>query len=146
MSASPHSPHDLNWLITNFAERVDDVTHAEIVSADGLALAFSSGLPQERADHLAAVTSGLTSLTAGAARAFRGGLVVQTVVEMEGGVLVVMKIGSGASLAVLAATKCDLGLIAYEMALLVERVGRMLTPAIRPSDPVSHVAVLENQA
>lgn len=146
MSASPYSPHDLNWVITNFAERVDDVAHAEIVSSDGLALAFSSGLPQERADHLAAVTSGLTSLTAGAARAFRGGLVVQTMVEMEGGVLVVMKIDSGASLAVLAATKCDLGLIAYEMTLLVERVGRMLTPTIRQAGRAGHVAVLENQA
>ncbi len=139
MSASPHSAQDLNWLVTDFVERVPDVAHAVVVSSDGLPLAFNSGFPQGRADQLAAVTSGLASLTQGAARAFQGGIVVQTVVEMEAGVLVVMTIGSGASLAVLAVSKCDLGLVAYEMTLLVERAGRMLTPAIRQ---VNHVAVL----
>ena len=32
---------------------------------------------------------------------------------------------------VLAASTCDLGLVAYEMTLLVERAGRVLTPAAR---------------
>ena len=54
---------DLNWLITDFADRVPSVAHAIVVSADGLPLAFSDGFPQDRADQLAAVTSGLTSLT-----------------------------------------------------------------------------------
>jgi len=35
------------------------------------------------------------------------------------------------SLAVLAATSCDVGLVGYEMALLVERTGDVLTPAVR---------------
>lgn len=138
VSAS-HSVQDLNWLVTDFVQRVPDAAHAVVVSSDGLPLAFSDGFPQDRADHLAAVTSGLSSLTQGAARSFQGGIVVQTVVEMEGGVLVIMTIGNGASIAVLAASKCDLGLIAYEMTLLVERAGRMLTPAIRQ---VNHAAVL----
>jgi hypothetical protein len=59
---------DLSWLITNFVERVPDVAHAVVVSSDGLPLAFSAGFPQERADQLAAVTSGLTSLTQGLRR------------------------------------------------------------------------------
>lgn len=139
MSASAHSAQDLNWLVTDFVERVSDVAHAVVVSSDGLLLACNSGFPKERADQLAAVVSGLTSLTQGAARVFEAGIVVQTVVEMEAGVLVVMTISTGASLAVLAATGCDLGLVAYEMTLLVERAGRMLTP---PSRRVNHVAVL----
>ena len=134
------SGSDLNWVITNFVERVPDVAHAVVVSSDGLPLAFSAGFAQERADQLAAVTSGLTSLTQGASRVFSGGSVVQTVVEMEVGVLVVMAVSNGASLAVLAASACDLGLVAYEMSLLVERVGRMLTPARR----VNHAAVPGN--
>lgn len=141
MSASAHSAHDLSWLVTDFVERVPEVAHAVVVSSDGLPLAFNIGFPQDRADQLAAVTSGLTSLTHGAARAFEGGIVVQTVVEMEAGVFVVMTISNGASLAVLAAPSCDLGLIAYEMTLLVERAGRMLTPASRRAN---HVAVLGN--
>ena len=131
MSPLTSSAQDLNWLITNFVERVPDVAHAIVVSADGLPLAFSAGFPEDRADQLAAVTSGLTSLTQGAARVFEAGSVIQTVVEMDGGLLLVMAISNGSSLAVLAASDCDMGLVAYEMTLLVERVGRALTPGPR---------------
>jgi uncharacterized protein len=141
MSPAERPATDLNWLVTNFAERVPGVAHAVVVSADGLPLAVSDGFPQERADQLAAVTSGLTSLTQGAARLFEAGLVVQTVVEMHAGLLVVMAISNGSSLAVLAGSACDLGLVAYEMTLLVERAGRVLTPAART---VNHAAVAGN--
>jgi uncharacterized protein len=122
---------DLNWLITDFAGRVPSVAHAIVVSADGLPLAYSDGFPQDRADQLAAVTSGLTSLTQGAARVFEGGPVTQTIVEMRRGVLLVMAVSDGSSLAVLASDDCDMGLVAYEMALLVDRVGHALTPEPR---------------
>jgi hypothetical protein len=122
---------DLSWLLTNFVERVPGIAHAVVVSSDGLPLAYSQGFPQDRVDQLAAVTSGLTSLTQGAARVFEGGSVTQTVVEMQRGLLVVMSVSDGSSLAVLAASHCDMGLVAYEMTLLVERVGRALTPEIR---------------
>ena len=122
---------DLDWIITDFAERVPSVAHAIVVSADGLPLAFSEGFPKDRADQLAAVTSGLSSLTQGAARVFEGGPVTQTIVEMRRGVLLVMAISDGSSLALLASADCDLGLVAYEMALLVDRVGRALTPEPR---------------
>ena len=130
MSTQGRPVQDLSWLVTNLAERVPDVAHAIVVSSDGLPLAISAGFPQEHADQLAAITSGLASLTEGASRVFEGGAVAQTVVEMHRGVLVVMAISNGASLAVLA-TSTDLGLVAYEMTLLVERVGRVLTPAVR---------------
>jgi uncharacterized protein len=130
VSTSERPVRDLSWLVTNLVERVPDVAHAVVVSSDGLPLAVSAGFPQARADQLAAVTSGLTSLTEGASRILKGGAVVQTVAEMQRGVLVVMAISNGASLAVLA-TSADLGLVAYEMTLLVERVGRVLTPAAR---------------
>ena len=131
MSPLTSSAQDLNWLITSFVERVAAVAHAIVVSADGLPLAFSDGFPVDRADQLAAVASGLTSLTQGAARVFEAGSVIQTVVEMQGGLLLVMAISNGSSLAVLAASDCDMGLVAYEMTLLVERVGRALTPGPR---------------
>lgn len=143
---SGQQPQDLSWMISNFAKRVADVAHAVVVSADGLPLAFSAGFPQDRADQLAAVTSGVTSLTEGASRAFVGGGVVQTVVELERGVLVVMAVSNGSSLAVLAAPTCDLGVVVYEMTLLTERVGRYLTPATRsgPARKASQPAVAEN--
>jgi predicted regulator of Ras-like GTPase activity (Roadblock/LC7/MglB family) len=131
VSPLPSPVPDLNWLITDFAGRVPAVAHAIVVSADGLPLAFSDGFPKDRADQLAAVTSGLTSLTQGAARVFEGGPVTQTIVEMRRGVLLVMAISDGSSLAVLASDDCDMGLVAYEMALLVDRVGRAFTPEPR---------------
>jgi predicted regulator of Ras-like GTPase activity (Roadblock/LC7/MglB family) len=135
MSRLTRPAQDLNWLITNFVEQVPAVSHSIVVSSDGLPLAFSEGFPTDRVDQLAAVTSGLTSLTQGAARIFDGGQVTQTVVEMERGLLLVMAISDGSSLAALASTECDMGLVAYEMALLVERVGRALTPGMRAGFP-----------
>jgi len=122
---------DLNWLITNFVERVPSVAHAIAVSSDGLPMAYSEGFPLDRVDQLAAVTSGLTSLTQGASRVFDGGAVTHTVVDMQRGLLIVMAISDGSSIAVLAAVDCDMGLVAYEMTLLVEQVGRALTPQAR---------------
>src|SRR4029077_3473263 len=136
-SSLTSSAKDLNWLITNFVERVPSAAHAIVVSADGLPLAFSAAFPQDRADQLAAVTSGLTSLTQGASQVFEGGPVTQTVVEMRRGLLLVMAISDGSSLAVLASDDCDIGLVAYEMALLVERVGRALTPEPRGGRPIT---------
>jgi uncharacterized protein len=122
---------DLSWLLTNLIERVPTVAHAIVVSTDGLSLASSQGFPPDRADQLAAITAGLTSLTQGASRMFEGGTVTQTVVAMQRGLLIVMSIGDGSSLAVLAAAGCDLGLVAYEMTMLADRAGRALTPKMR---------------
>jgi predicted regulator of Ras-like GTPase activity (Roadblock/LC7/MglB family) len=57
----------------------------------------------------------------------------QTIVEMEGAFLFVTAAGSGACLAVLADSSSDIGLIAYEMAMLVKRVGQTLTTPTRPT-------------
>jgi predicted regulator of Ras-like GTPase activity (Roadblock/LC7/MglB family) len=122
---------DLNWLLTNLIERVPAIAHAIVVSTDGLPLACSQGFPSDRADQLSAITSGLTSLTQGASRMFEGGAVTQTVVEMQRGLLIVVSIGDGSTLAVLAARDCDMGLVAYEMTLLADRAGRALSPKMR---------------
>jgi uncharacterized protein len=131
---------DLNWLITAFTERVPSVANAAVVSSDGLPLAFSDGLAAGRVDHLAAVTSSITSLVEGAARLFEGGPVAQTLVTMERGMLLVMSVSDGSSLAVLAAADCDLGLVAYEMAMLAEQAGRVLTPEVRTPSAISRYA------
>jgi predicted regulator of Ras-like GTPase activity (Roadblock/LC7/MglB family) len=118
-------------LVNDFAERVPGVAHAVVVSADGLLLTASARLPIDRADQLAAVASGLVSLTQGAARCFEAGGVRETIVEMEGGIMLLMAISDGSSLAVLSSPLCDIGQVAYEMTLLVDRVGQILTPELR---------------
>ena len=75
---------DVAWMVDAFTQRVTGVAHAAVVSADGLLMASSAGLPRDRADQLSAVASGLGSLTNGAALCFSAGQVVQTIVEMQG--------------------------------------------------------------
>jgi predicted regulator of Ras-like GTPase activity (Roadblock/LC7/MglB family) len=122
---------NVNWLVSNFARRVPGIAHAIVLTSDGLLMAVSERLDRTRADQLAAVASGLSSLTQGAARCFGGGTVNQTAVEMEKGFLVVMSIGDGSALAVLAAPTVDIGLVGYEMAMLVAQCGEVLTPELR---------------
>jgi uncharacterized protein len=122
---------DLDWLVTDFTTRVADVAHAVVISADGVPLALSEGIPATHAGQLSAITAGLTSLMQGAARIFEGGDAVQALVEMDGGLLLVKAISDGSSLAILASPECDTDLVAYEMTLLVEAVGEVLTPRAR---------------
>jgi uncharacterized protein len=122
---------DLNWLVTEFTTRVEDVAHAIVVSADGVPLALSAGIPARAVEQLAAITAGLTSLAQGAARAVGGGVATQALVEMDEGLMFVKAISDGSSLAVLAAPACDTRQVAYEMTRLVGAVGELLTPAAR---------------
>ncbi len=122
---------DLNWLVTDFTTRVPDVAHAVVVSADGVPLALSEGIPFGFAEQLAAITSGLAGLMQGAARIFEAGLPLQALVEMDGGLMLIKAISDGSCLAVLAAPECDTDLVSYEVTLLVEAVGEVLTPAVR---------------
>ena len=122
---------DLNWLVADFTARVAGVSHAIVVSADGVPLGVSEYIPEGFAGQFAAITCGLYSLMQGAARIFEAGQPAQALVEMEGGLMFVMAISNGSSLAVLAAPECDTDLVSYEMSLLVEAVGDVLTPAAR---------------
>jgi predicted regulator of Ras-like GTPase activity (Roadblock/LC7/MglB family) len=137
MSDAPGSPQQspLDWLVSKFAREVSGVAHAVLVSVDGLLIASSEHLPPERADQLAAVTSGLASLSAGAAQLFEGGRVLQSVVEMDHGYVLIMQVGDGSQLAALASKSCDIGQVGYEMALLAERVGSVTQATRRAPQP-----------
>ena len=128
---------DLDWVMSKFVEDVPDAAHAILVSADGLLMAASDRLPEDRAEQVAAVSSGLASLAVGASRLFEGGPVLQTVIEMELGYLLLMAVGDGSNLAVLTQDSADIGQVGYEMALLVERVGRMVQAQARVPQPTS---------
>ena len=132
----PPTMQDMGWLLNNFRGSVAGIAHVVAVSADGLLLASSSDLPADRADQLAAIASGVVSLTEGASRMFNAGTVQQTIIEMDSGYLFLMSISDGSSMAVLAARSCDVGQVGYEMAQLVERVGAALSPA--PREVVGH--------
>ncbi|NKQ54626.1 two-component system histidine kinase [Amycolatopsis sp. K13G38] len=131
MTSSPTAAPSPTWLVSAFAEEVAGVSHAALVSADGLLVAASESLPRDRADQLSAIASGLSSLSLGTAELFSAGRVVQSVIEMEEGFLLLMSVGDGSNLVVLASPGCDIGLVGYEMTLLVDRVGKVVDTPLR---------------
>ena len=126
---------ELNWLLDDLVERVAGVRKAMVLSGDGLPTGVSEGLSREDSEHLAAVASGFHSLAKGVGRHFEAGGVRQTVVELDEAFLFVTAAGDGSCLAVLSDADSDVGLVAYEMTLLVKRVGAHLGTARRTDLP-----------
>lgn len=131
------SSADLNWLLNDLVGRLEEADHAVVLSADGLLMASSQGIGQDDAEHLSAVASGIHSLAKGAGKRFGGGPVEQTIIEMRSAFLLVTVAGQGACLAVLTSENADVGLIAYEMAVLVASVGPHLSSTTRSDEPSS---------
>lgn len=121
---------NFGWLLDNFVRTVPGTRHTLVVSADGLLMAMSDNLDRTSGDQLAAIVAGLSSLTRGAARQLQAGDVRQAIVEMDELFLFLMSVSNGSVLAVVADTTCDVGLIGYEMAMLVSRTETTLTPQL----------------
>ena len=94
-------------------------------------MALSGGIYRDAADRFAAVASGLIGLAYGAAGRFGGGRVNEIIIEMEHAFLFVTGISDESCLAVIADAGCDVGLVGYEMAELVEKTGPFLIPKLR---------------
>ena len=124
----------LGWLLDNLVDQVEHVQQALILSRDGLMVAASRGLGPEDAEHLSALAAGMQSLARGTGRQFRGGEVRQTIIEMEFAFLFIIAAGQGTCLAVLTSAEPNVGLIAYEMAMLVRRMGKYLATEPRFPD------------
>lgn len=123
--------HGLDWLLDDLVRRLVGAERAVVLSADGLLLGRSGGLLREDAEHLAAIASAFRSLARSVGTTFNKGQVQQTVVELDEGYLVVTEAGAGACLALLAAVSADLGMVAYEMNVVVGKVGANLTASPR---------------
>ncbi|MER5945862.1 roadblock/LC7 domain-containing protein [Streptomyces sp. NPDC050095] len=119
-----------NWLLANFVRNTDGVRDAVAVSSDGLLIAVSEGLGRTEADHLAAIVSGLSSLARSASKRYSFDGVKLIMIEMGRGFLLVSAIRDGSCLGVLADSSGELGLVGYEMAVLAERAGDLLTPTL----------------
>jgi predicted regulator of Ras-like GTPase activity (Roadblock/LC7/MglB family) len=116
--------HELDWLLHNLSATVGGVRNAVILSPDGLPLGRSPGLSPTDAETLAALAAGAQALAHGTSRKFASGDVVQTTIEMDGAILFITPAGRGTSVALLADADADHGQIAYELAVLVKRVGQ----------------------
>ena len=124
----------LGWLLDNLVGRVQHVRQALVLSRDGLVVAASQNVSREDGDHLSALAAGVQSLARGAGRQFAGGEVRQTIIEMESAFLFIMAAGEGTCLAVLSSADANVGVMAYEMAMLVRRMGKHLAAPPRLHD------------
>jgi predicted regulator of Ras-like GTPase activity (Roadblock/LC7/MglB family) len=133
--------NNVNWLMANFVKSTPGVEQAMAVSSDGLLIALSSQLERASADKMAAVVTGIRALSFGAANELAKGQVMQVLIEMAHAYLFVSTISGGSTLGVVTARDCDLGLVGFEITLLVERVGAQLTPTLISELKNSLVAV-----
>jgi predicted regulator of Ras-like GTPase activity (Roadblock/LC7/MglB family) len=122
--------HQFNWLLGNFVHQTDGVRDAVAVSSDGLLIASSDGLNRAEADQLAAIVSSLASLARSASRRYEFDGLKLIMIEMHRGFLLVSVIRGGSVLGVVSGSECDLGLVGYEISLLADRFGDLLTPAL----------------
>jgi len=124
--AAEHATGQLSWLLDSLIGRLEHVQQALVLSRDGLVVAASQNMSREDSDHLSALAAGVQSLARGAGRQFSGGEVRQTIIEMEYAFLFVTAAGQGTCLAVLTSAEANMGVTAYEMAMLVRRMGKYL--------------------
>jgi predicted regulator of Ras-like GTPase activity (Roadblock/LC7/MglB family) len=134
MTQTKADGEQLGWLLDNLVSQVANVRQALVLSRDGLVVARSQNMSREQGDHLSALAAGVQSLARGAGQQVGGGEVRQTIIEMDSAFMFVMAAGQGTCLAVLASSDANLGVMAYEMAMLVRRMGTYLTAAPRPAD------------
>ncbi len=133
MTQAKGEGEQLGWLLDNLVSRVANIREALILSRDGLVVAKSSSMSREQGDRLSALAAGVQSLARGAGQQVGGGDVRQIVIEMDSAFMFVMAAGQGTCLAVLASAEANVGVMAYEMAMLVRRMGVHLTAAPRPA-------------
>jgi predicted regulator of Ras-like GTPase activity (Roadblock/LC7/MglB family) len=136
--SAPAAP-GLDWLLANLTSTVDHVRQAVIFSADGLVMGISPGMGREDSEHLAALAAGVQSLARGAGQRFQGGNVRQTIIEMDAALLFITAAGTSTCLAVLADSDADAGQVAYEMTVLVKRLGQHMGTSLRTSAPETGV-------
>lgn len=133
--AQTDSSGQLGWLLDDLVDKVEPIEQALILSRDGLVVAASRGLSREDSEYLSALAAGVQSLARGTGEHFRGGNVRQTIIEMEKAFLFVVAAGRGTALTVLTTSDPNVGVVAYEMAMLVRRMGKYLAAEPRfPGD------------
>ncbi|MFI9274780.1 roadblock/LC7 domain-containing protein [Kitasatospora sp. NPDC052896] len=133
---SSTTDRDLDWLLENLVANTPGARHALVLSADGLKLCHSAGLSVDQADQLAAIASGIQSLSHGASIEFGDGSggVRQSMTEFHGGILCIVEAGAGAHLAVVTEESADVGVVGHNMHGLVEQIGTFLSAPPRGTD------------
>ncbi|MFE3960937.1 roadblock/LC7 domain-containing protein [Nocardia sp. NPDC059091] len=123
--------HTLDWLLDDMIARLPGVQNSVVLSTDGLLLGRSATLTRDDAERFCAMASAVHGLARGAGLHFQAGDVCQTMIELDHAVLFITAAGPNACLALLADETADLGMAAYEVNRVVDRVGAHLSVSVR---------------
>lgn len=121
---------DIGWLLDDLVSRIPGVKKALVLTRDGLTVGTSRSIRREDAERLAAIAAAFHSLARGAIRQLGAHEARQVIVEMDAGFFFTTAAGEGSCLAVVTSAHADVGLVAYEMAMLIKRVNDHM--AVRP--------------
>jgi predicted regulator of Ras-like GTPase activity (Roadblock/LC7/MglB family) len=114
----------LDWLLSSLTNNVPGIRGVVILSPDGLPLGRSPGLTDDVAAHLSALAAGTHSLAWSVGQKFGYGDVSQTAIQMDLALFFITPVARGTCIALAADPEADAGQIAYELAVLVKRVGQ----------------------
>jgi uncharacterized protein len=129
-SALSPEAQTFNWLLESFTSSTAGVVEAVAVSSDGLLMAMSGNRDRANAERLAAVVSGVISLSGGAAHWYSLGALNRVIMDMANGYVLMTAISSGSVLGVVADRTANVGAVAYEMTLFASRAGGVLSPRL----------------
>jgi predicted regulator of Ras-like GTPase activity (Roadblock/LC7/MglB family) len=99
---------------------------AVLLSADGLMLDASTAIDQDLSDHLSAIAAGIHAMAAAGGRLNGARQVVQTVVEMEHRLLVVMPVTATTMLAVVFDAVSDLSAVCERITTFAHDLARRM--------------------
>ena len=107
---------NLNSLLAGMLARTPGAVHAVLATVDGVQVAVSAGLPQERADQLATIGAGLLSIADGAGLMMNTGTPRHVIVEMHGGLMLAAPVAPRVVLSLLAKCDADREKLGFELA------------------------------
>jgi predicted regulator of Ras-like GTPase activity (Roadblock/LC7/MglB family) len=117
-------------MLEAFVDGTPGVEGVLLVSSDSMLVAACVRLDRASTESVAASVAALVSLGRGAAAALEGEHLETVVVELRGATVLVTPVSDASSIAVLARSDCDLGVVTFELTRLVERARSVLSPAM----------------
>lgn len=135
MTSAPHTTiandaANIAFMLERFVADTPGVEQMLGVSSDGLLMSLAVPMDRGDADKLAATVSAMTTLSVSASRMLAKGPLTQVITEFADGYLLASVIAGRACLGVVTNADCDLGVVGYEVTMLVERIGDVLTPEL----------------
>lgn len=127
----PGSDSDqFGWLLSRFTRATAGVVQTVAVSADGRLVAAADGMTHSDARRLAGFTTAMLNLAEAGGEACAAGAVEKVIVDLNQGYLFINAINPHCLLGIVAGGGTDLAELAYDITVLINQVGSVVTPEL----------------